>query len=299
MPPKTSSTHEYDAAVKKAMDFWKIPKESTFHEVWAHQLPGENSNTTGGNKSRGNSRGRGAKSGASSREPSSEREPRGLKECARAKNTLAVRQYKFEKDTIGEYTRKDLMAVALMLCETHKEETVMDYLRAHGKTDDKYYTMVDTTFQNFNDKAWAYETMTDRARFKFHIEIAMRELRKAKLNYQDLMSKATMAALVINKLRPKTEAEKNMTFMEYFTHHKHPDDESVRMEKAIFNYPHDNMRVPGQSAPSAGHAPHTPANPRGGGGPVPALDKPLTGASNFSSFATQHFGEAVPDEYRV
>jgi len=303
MPPKTSSTTQYDAAVRKAMKQYDIKSVADFHGARGHELPdepGKNSNTTGGNKSRGSSRGRGAKSGASSREPSSERGPIGLKECARAKNTLAVRQYKFEKDTIGMFSRKDLMATAIMLCETNKDSTVMEYMRLHGATkDDKYFTMVDTLFKNFNDGQWNYDVMTDKARFKFHIDNAMYEFRKANINYRDMMSKATMAALVINKLHAKTEAEKKMTFMQYIEHHKTPDDASVAMEKTIFKYPHDNMRAPGHSAPSTGLAPHTPALPRREGGRGPPLVHPVGSDGFGSSFDTQHFGEAVPDEYRV
>ena len=293
---------EYNAAVKEAMRQFKIKTEEGFHGARHYKLPphpDDNYNTTGGRESRGNSRGRSAKSGASSREPSSERGERSKKDCVRAKYNLAKMQYKYARETMIPYKRQDFWAVAIKLCETDPSMSVLDYLRMHpGTPEDKYYQEVKTMFPDFQNTEWEYKPSNPRSIYKYHIDRAATDLKKAGIDYNTIMSKATMAALAINKSRASPEDQK-LLFQEYIAKHSTPDDMSRELVQEHFSsFSHDRT-TPGESAPSDGRAPHAPVHPRGGGGRKTTLDRQVGGDGFGSSFDTQHFGEAVPDEYRV
>jgi len=280
---------------------YDIKTKEGFHGARNYGLPrhpDDNSNTTGGRESRGNSRGRSAKSGASSREPSSERGEKSMIDCVRTKYNLAKMQYKYARESMPNYKRTDFYAVAIMLCKNDPTKSVLDYIRMHGIADEKYYQEFKIMFPNFVDTDWEYKDTNPAAMYKYHIHRATMEMKKGGFDYNTHMSKAKMAALAVNKMRASPEDEM-LLFQDYIVKHSTPDEASKAIIQQYFpGFSHD-IKGPGQSAPSAGHAPLPPANPRGGGGRVPALDKPLTGANNFSSFETQHFGEAVPDDYRV
>jgi hypothetical protein len=282
------------------MKQYDIKSVSKFHGARNHELPpepGQPSNTTGGNKSRGSSRGRGAKSGASSREPSSERGERTLAQCVIAKYDLAKKQYKYAKESMATFTREDFRAVAIMLCENGSKMAVLDHVRMHGLPDQKYYEQVKTMFPKFVDTPWEYKPSTPKQGYKYHIDKAIRDMKSGGVDYNNIMSKATMAALAINKSHSTPEVQ-NMLFQDYIVKHTTPDDRSKELVQNYFSEFSHVQRPPGQRAPSAGHAPRTPAHPRGGGGGGPLVHT-VGGDGLHSSFDTQHFGEAVPDEYRV
>jgi len=298
MPKKSSSnTHqEAERAYKKFLDDYGI-NHNTYVNVKDHKTPNHGRSTSGQNKktnsgtaprARSNSRGRGNQSAASSRAASSERGNRSLEQCVGAKYRAAVTQYKHARDTMPDFERLDFMAAALMLCKTDGKESVLDYLRQHPRVEDKYYQEIKTDF-DFVNSAWGYATNTDKSTFKYHIDLALSQLRKDKIDYRDHMSRATMAALVINKCH-SSAADQKLTFQEYIKKHPHPDEKSQELQKAHFgSYRHDDQKLPGQTVPSGGRAQKT-SQP-------PVLNKQLD--ESHSSFDTQHFGQVVPDEYRV
>ena len=272
------------------MNLYNIPTTEGFHGARNHPLPrhpDENSNTTGGRESRGNSRGRSAKSGASSREPSSERGERSKIDCVRAKYNLAKMQYKYARESMPNYKRTDFYAVAIMLCKNDPTKSVLDYMRMHGIADEKYYQEFKIMFPNFVDTDWEYKETNPVAMYKYHIHRATMEMKKGGFDYNTHMSKAKMAALAINKSHASA-ADQLLSFVEFIKKHPNPDEKSKQSVQDWFeSYPHDNMLLPGQTVPSGGRAHHT-------------SQQPVVKTPGFeSSFDTQHFGEVVPDEYRV
>jgi len=299
MPKKSSSnTHqEAQRAYKQFLDDFGI-NHNTYVNVKDHKTPNHGRPTSGQNKktnsgtaprSRGNSRGRGNQSASSSRAASSERGNRSLEQCSWAKYKFAVLQYKHASETMPGFKRKDLLAVAIMLCDTNQKMSVLDWLRKHPVPDDKYYAQTKTLFPDWEDTPWDFQTNTTKSTYKYHIDMAMGDLKKAKIDYRTLMSKAKLAALAINKSH-SSEADQLLSFPDYYKKHPQPDEKSKQSVQDFFkDYPHDNMLLPGQTVPSGGLA-HPTSQP-------PVLNKQLD--ESHSSFDTQHFGEVVPDEYRV
>ena len=291
MPKKTSSAktpsaktpsaahQEAERRIKKLSDDLGITTHQ-YHTCNKHDAYDNDNKAGTPSRSRANSRGRGNHSETSSRAPSSERGVRSKKDIAYAKYQNALKQYKFAKDWMEPHRRADFLATAVMLTENDEKMSVMDYLKEHPKVPEKYYTLLKTTWPTWEDTPFEYKANSTKSVYKYHIDRAMGDLRRAKIDYRDYMSKATMAALAIDKSHAPPE-DQALSFQDYIKKHTTPKASSVQSVQEHFQaFSHVDMKVPGQSASSG------------------VLDKPLQ-TKMFSSFSTEHFEEPVPDEYRV
>ena len=103
----------------------------------------------------------------------------------------------------------------------------------------------------------------------------MGELKAAKIDYRSIMCKAKMAALAINKSHASKE-DQALSFQDYIVKHPTPDKQSLQSVQEHFEqFSHIDMKEQGVK-------------------PLVTVPQVLE-----SSFRTQHFGEPVPDEYRV
>jgi len=195
------------------------------------------------------------------------------------------------KDMAGHYEAQDFMALAIQLSQTNGKYSVLNYLTQHGKALPKYYDMIPALKPNFKNKPFEITEQSPKKIYKYYLTQAIREMRAANVDYQADMSKAVMMALVINQYKSPPEMKK-LSFPEFIKKHPTADKESITIQENLFsNFPH--LKKPAGSRPT-GRAHTTPHQPAGR---PDLLTTPVD--TSKSSFDTQHFGEVVPDEYRV
>jgi len=193
------------------------------------------------------------------------------------------------KDMAGHYEAQDFMALAIQLSQTNGKYSVLNYLTQHGKADPKYYDMIPVLKPNFENKPFELTEQSPKKIYKYYMTQAIREMRAANVDYQADMSKAVMMALVINQYRSPPEMKK-LTFPEFIKKHPTPDHESIAIQESLFT-DFSHLKKPAGSRPT--DRAHNTPHPLGS---KPVLTEEVR---EQSSFDTQHFGEVVPDEYRV
>ena len=251
--------------------------------------PGQNKNTKANNAPRGRnqsqtrstggqSRSRDSTPGRSSRDVSSERKPKTKQQLVMMRYKKAVALYNVAHETMGgHYETRDFLAAAIMLTEKEEKISVIDYLIRHAKVDESYYEKIPTYNPKFVNRKFEFKEQSTKRLFTFLVDQALKEMKSQNFDYNTIMSKATVAALVINRYTGRPE-DKNLSFMDYVKIHSHPDHTSKMLQEAHFPKFSKEQRLP-----------HPP-------GSDPLVKVALQPESSFS---TEHFGEPVPDEYRV
>jgi len=302
MPKKSSSKKHQDADRAYEAELKRLDITSRlYHTVKNHKMPancgpssGQNNNTNSGTapRARSSSRGRGNQSATSSRAPSSERGPKKEKDDIHKRYRTAMDTYKVaHMDMGGHFEALDFMAAAIQLSKTNGKYSVLNYLTQHGKAEQKYYDMIYVLKPNFENKPFEFKEQSPKTIYKYYMTQAIREMRDANVDYNADMSKAVMMALVINQYHSPPEMKK-LSFPDFIKKHPTADDKSIAMQDSLFqNFSH--MKKPAGIRPTG----RAQATPHHAAGRPDVLTTPVD--TSQSSFDTQHFGEVVPDEYRV
>jgi len=254
---------------------------------------GQNNNTNSGtaSRARSNSRGgRGNQSGASSRAASTDGGGRTQKDDIKKRYKAAVDKYKIAHKEMAHFERLDFMAAAIKLSETNAKISVLSHLTQFNKVESKYYNRVYQINPKFENTKFEFKEQTPKNMYKYYMDQAIKEMKRENVDYQAIMSKAVMMTLIINRYH-SPEAKKNLSFTEFIKVHPTADKDSKTLQENIFPT-FSNDKRPAGSRPT-GHAHTTPHPPTS----IPTVTTTIDTLK--SSFDTQHFGEEVPEEYRV